>query len=668
MTFKKLTKSRFKTGHECPSKLYFIQHEEYPSLKEEDSFLEALAEGGFQVGELAKFYYPGGIDIDTLDKEQALKRTRDALQKDRVVIFEAAVEWGPFFIRVDILEKIGHVFRIIEVKSKTFDPDQVREQGFFTKNKAGIDSTWEPYIQDVAFQAFVLKNAFSVSFVAAKLMLLDKTTQATVDGLNQRFIIMPDGHHYRIKIREGTNPESLGEKILKEISVDEEIKFVWDQTYHKGLSFEKYAHWLAEIYAKDEYDIPTVGRKCKDCEYRIPDEMKTTGKKSGFDFCFSKALNLSGDSLKGPFVFDVRNNWRVSDKLFPKRAIFAKELTEEDLRPKKPTQSQRGGWSESDRKVLQVEFLKNPNKKLEVLIEPLKSEIEGWEYPYHFIDFETLRTAIPFNKGRKPYEQLAFQFSHHRVTKDQKITHQNQYLFFEKGRFPNFDFLRALKKAVGKEGTVFRYHNHENTVLLDIERQIKASHEEIPDAHELLEFIESLTIVKDKNSKVIREGPRSMVDLCRTVEQFYFHRDMGGRTSIKKVLPAILNDSEYLQNRYSKSFNELGISSQALGNFILIKKDKLGNVIDPYSRLEPVFDDFSLALDAEEDGIKIDGELKDGGAAMMAYARMQFSEITEAQRESYRAALLRYCELDTLAMVMIWEYWVNDLLLRRAQS
>jgi len=41
----------------------------------------------------------------------------------------------------------------------------------------------------------------------------------------------------------------------------------------------------------------------------------------------------------------------------------------------------------------------------------------------------------------------------------------------------------------------------------------------------------------------------------------------------------------------------------------------------------------------------------------MAYARMQFSEMTDFERESYKNALLRYCELDTLAMVMIYEHW-----------
>jgi len=46
---------------------------------------------------------------------------------------------------------------------------------------------------------------------------------------------------------------------------------------------------------------------------------------------------------------------------------------------------------------------------------------------------------------------------------------------------------------------------------------------------------------------------------------------------------------------------------------------------------------------------------------MIAYAYLQFSDMSDAERELYRQALLRYCELDTMAMVMIWEYWKNEI-------
>ena len=315
--------------------------------------------------------------------------------------------------------------------------------------------------------------------------------------------------------------------------------------------------------------------------------------------------------------------------------------------------------------MIQVEFSKDRREKLLSRNSELKAEIDSWKFPYHFIDFETMTAAIPLYKGRRPYEQVAFQFSHHLVTADGTISHATQYLNFERGKFPNFEFLRALKTAIGNDqGTIFRYHNHENTVLNDIRRQILDLEEPLPDASELVEFIDSITIRK-QDQKVVHEGSRAMVDLCQVVDRYYFHRDMGGRTSIKKVLPAILNDSTYLQDRYSNSINNLGISSLARGNYVLVLKDADGKVIDPYKSLPPVFDDVKIEVDPEEDGIVIEGELCEGGAAMIAYSRLQFSEVTEYQRKQTSEALLRYCELDTFAMVLIWEYWVNDLLKRK---
>jgi len=38
---------------------------------------------------------------------------------------------------------------------------------------------------------------------------------------------------------------------------------------------------------------------------------------------------------------------------------------------------------------------------------------------------------------------------------------------------------------------------------------------------------------------------------------------------------------------------------------------------------------------------------------------MQFTEMSDMERNALREALLQYCELDTLAMVMIWEHWLN---------
>jgi len=89
-----------------------------------------------------------------------------------------------------------------------------------------------------------------------------------------------------------------------------------------------------------------------------------------------------------------------------------------------------------------------------------------------------------------------------------------------------------------------------------------------------------------------------------------------------------------------------------------VKFDPKGNVIDPYKILPPVFDD----IDREAiDNLITENGLADGGAAMTAYARMQFSEMTQLEYDRVANALLKYCELDTFAMVAIYQYWKHEI-------
>jgi hypothetical protein len=52
------------------NKLFYTTKKIYPDQLIEDTFLASLAEGGFQVGELAKMYHPDGIEISVFSKER----------------------------------------------------------------------------------------------------------------------------------------------------------------------------------------------------------------------------------------------------------------------------------------------------------------------------------------------------------------------------------------------------------------------------------------------------------------------------------------------------------------------------------------------------------------------------------------------------------------------
>jgi hypothetical protein len=80
-----------------------------------------------------------------------------------------------------------------------------------------------------------------------------------------------------------------------------------------------------------------------------------------------------------------------------------------------------------------------------------------------------------------------------------------------------------------------------------------------------------------------------------------------------------------------------------------------GNPISPYKALPPIFEGWDN--EQLEEVVDKLSEIKDGGAALFAYGKLQFPEVKQEERDAIRNGLLRYCELDTLAMVMIYEYF-----------
>ena len=151
MCQKKFTKSAFKIALECPRRLYYAYDSKlYANQDLTDEFLKSLADGGFQVGELAKVYYgiKGDADIDVLGYDEAVEKTKELFKNDTINIAEAAFCSGNLFVRADIVEKKGNEITLIEVKAKSWEP----EASFMAKRGGGVDSKIRPYLYDVAFQ------------------------------------------------------------------------------------------------------------------------------------------------------------------------------------------------------------------------------------------------------------------------------------------------------------------------------------------------------------------------------------------------------------------------------------------------------------------------------------------------------------------------------------
>ena len=207
--------------------------------------------------------------------------------------------------------------------------------------------------------------------------------------------------------------------------------------------------------------------------------------------------------------------------------------------------------------------------------------LEKHEFPIYFIDFETINLAVPIWAGTRPYQQMPFQWSAHKIDKKGQLTHQ-EFLDVS-GSNPSENFAKKLIEACGKSGAIFVYSAPFEKSRI---KELAARHPELENA--LFAIIERV------------------VDLLPLAREVYYHPSQHGSWSIKKVLPAIAPELNY----------------------------------------------------ADLEGVQ------HGGAAMEAFAEAIHPETQAERKEQLRQQLLKYCELDTYAMIKIWQYFYGNTQLK----
>ncbi len=464
-----LTKSRFKLAVECPRKLYYTGKKDiYQDAMAEDSFLEMLAEGGYQVGALAKLRYPEGIEIHETDHAAAEAATKKLLARDHVVLFEPAIRFGNFFIRIDVLVKDGNRFELIEVKAKSYNSAKPELLGA----RGGIRSDMLPYFQDAAFQTWVLQQAFPGAVIKTFLMMPDKAQIAPVGGINQMFRILPN-REVKTMIPPGVDGKALAELLLAKVDITASVSEILASplAFPGGpLPFADAAHLWARQYANDEPVAPPIGAHCGKCQFDAPADSDLA---SGFRECWKEALGWSEADFAAGTVLDLYKSLR-KQKLIDQGVFKLSQVQKDDLGDfdEEPGPN---GLSIKQRQWMQVAGLADEDRDQGYYLDTtlVRNAMSGWRFPLHFIDFETAAVALPFHAGMRPYESLAFQYSHHVMDANGEIRHVGQFLCAEPGVFPNYDFARALMRELGNDdGTVFMWSHHENTILNAIARQL----------------------------------------------------------------------------------------------------------------------------------------------------------------------------------------------------
>lgn len=601
-----LTKSDFKVARTCGTKLYYRKLR-YPSTLDDDDYLEFLADGGFMVEAIAKLLFPEGREIPFGATANAMAETSLALRAESTTLFEATLCSGQLLARVDILEKRGPDFRLIEVKAKSFDGNQ--GTGAFRGARGGISADWRPYLEDVTFQTLVLSRLFPDANVQPCLCLVDKSATCEADALFKHFLLCKQtiegdsGPRDRTIVNFKGDVESLRQsRLVRIVDVSAEVdELLPDVT----AAVDRFVRTLESH--PPERITPLLGVHCKHCEFRVLQAGEPGS--DGFRECWGR-LAAPEDHLLDLYRVDLlgKNGKTAQDLIDNGRTALA-DVRLGDLR-----------GTTGVRQKIQLE---GTWKQKEFLDPTLSQLLKNCSYPFHFIDFEASRRAVPYHAGMRPYEQVLFQWSCHTISEPGARIQHRDWINVDDA-YPNFEFARSLKDALGQIGTVFVWSHFEKTALNEIRQQLAQYGQSDP---ELDAWLARLT-----------DDAGPLVDLCKLAKDHYFHPRMKGSLSIKDVLPAVWSSSSIL--RAHPWFSDY-----------LCEKD--GQILEPYETLADLaFGDDGLAE-----------AVREGTAAMRTYQEMMYGvrKSDAAFREAQRQLLLNYCRLDTAAMVMIWLRWTGQV-------
>lgn len=188
---------------------------------------------------------------------------------------------------------------------------------------------------------------------------------------------------------------------------------------------------------------------------------------------------------------------------------------------------EKNGWTEM--REIPDEYLNDRQRLVKAVTlsgnthfdaEGARADLTPHQLPALFLDFETVQFTVPIWKGTRPYQQIPFQFSIHRVSGNGTLEHR-EFLDLS-GNDPSKAFAEALVSECGETEPVFVY----NAVF---------------ERGRISELAERFPRLKRELTQISKR----IVDLLPVARKRYYHPDQEGRWSIKAVLPAIASDLRY---------------------------------------------------------------------------------------------------------------------------
>lgn len=591
-----LTKSDFKLGYQCPFKL---KHKKagYPSTLKNNDMLEFFAEAGFMVEAIAHAVMKSNPDV----------------------VFEKTLQAGRYSARLDGFEQFADRIVLTEIKAKSVDGSGIDQ--FFKKRSREVNGEWLDYMLDITFQVMVAEACYPELTVVPQICAVEKNTPCSLDAIYAKIDLVSDAED-----RDRSLPRAVYTGDTAALRHDHFLVFINVRECVDVLMPEvrtRAAEMLDFLDGKRPDITPQLGvSPCKTCEFRDADPVQ-----DGFADCWGST------PPRGANLIDL---YRAGNGSGEMKGEVARRITERNLMLVDfPDFLLEGGSSYGSTRRNQKQAAVTGR---EVVDGALTGELAKLVYPLHFIDFEASRIPVPYLQGMKPYEVVAFQFSCHTLatSTSSELVHREWLNLHDV--YPNEEFLRELQAAIGDRGTVLTWSGYELATLRHVRRQLR---ERGLLSSDLATWLTGLIGPIPLDGEEDKSVGRRVVDLLKISQACYAHPLMRGSHSIKKVLDAIWSDAPHLW------------SDPWFSQYHRLSSD--GSVLDPYATLAKA----PLGLDLGETDESDESAVTDGVGAMRAYQDMLYGQHKNDPevRTKMRDSLLRYCGLDTAAMVIIWKHW-----------
>jgi hypothetical protein len=244
-------------------------------------------------------------------------------------------------------------------------------------------------------------------------------------------------------------------------------------------------------------------------------------------------------------------------------------------------------WLQRQDNVIQREAIER--HKPFYKIDKIKAGIESLKYPLYHLDFETFPCPLPRFYGEKPYSQSLFQYSVHIEREPGKCDFDSDHYGYIATEHKDLrrELIESMLDVIKEdEGSIIVYNqSFEKTRLKEMANLFPEYRDRLLDLSERLFDLMHLV----RGNRDFYQALGYEADVAKGIN--FYHRDLNGSYSIKKVLPL---------------FSDLSYQGLAVSN---------------------------------------------GTEALVTYAR--FPEMPEAQKKKSYQSLFEYCKQDTWAMVLI---------------